>query len=525
MEVMPGLMERRLACLAGLVACALAAWLGPADPARAAEYTINACQADRVNYSTQAFEDFATRGMMWKRACDPEGPGLRGLVTSNVVRPGRVARGARSYFLLRAPEGTRFGRFTWSGHARRRDCRYALQLWASRPDGPAVPIKNVRANRGCPRRGYAQAAGWPRARRYDITGATSIVQRVICVGAEGEPHCSSRGLNFIRTFKAQATVIDVSPPAVNIVQDNPFTRGEWVGGVQSVGYNAVDNVGVRLARAVIGGFPREEHPRPCNYALRVPCTNDPGAIEINTRRLEEGSQTLAVEARDAADNAGASGSVTVRVDNTAPGAVAVALEGGEAWRNHNDFDIAWDNPDEGDRAPIAAAHYRLCRSDGTDCSVGSQAGASVKRLTDLAVPGLGEWQLRIWREDAATNQEPANASVPVLLRYDPEAPQLAFEHPPAGDPTLMSVQVTDRVSGLAGGQIELSREGSGTWQVLPTTQEGTRLVTRIDDSQLPPGNYRLRATLTTKQGTKTAPPCDSTDSRWRSRFRCESRRP
>ena len=144
---------------AALVALSLALALGPGTPAAANEYTINACQADRTNYSTQTFEDFATRGMMWKRACDPEGPGLRGLVTSNVVRSGRVARGARSYFVMSAPDGTRFARLSWSGQARRRDCRYALQLWASRPDGAPVAIKHVRANKRCPRPKHAQAAG------------------------------------------------------------------------------------------------------------------------------------------------------------------------------------------------------------------------------------------------------------------------------------------------------------------------------------------------------------------------------
>jgi hypothetical protein len=54
--------------------------------------------------------------------------------------------------------------------------------------------------------------------------------------------------------------------------------------------------------------------------------------------------------------------------------------------------------------------------------------------------------------------------------------------------------VTDRVSGLASGQIELSREGSGLWQGLATRQEGSRLLARIDDAALPPGTYLLRAT-------------------------------
>ena len=47
-----------------LAAFTLVVALGAATPAAANEYTINACQADRTNYSTQAFEDFATRGMM-----------------------------------------------------------------------------------------------------------------------------------------------------------------------------------------------------------------------------------------------------------------------------------------------------------------------------------------------------------------------------------------------------------------------------------------------------------------------------
>src|SRR5918999_2455373 len=45
-------------------AIALVAALVATTPASAGEYTINACGADRTNYSTQAFEDFATRGML-----------------------------------------------------------------------------------------------------------------------------------------------------------------------------------------------------------------------------------------------------------------------------------------------------------------------------------------------------------------------------------------------------------------------------------------------------------------------------
>ena len=186
--------------------------------------------------------------------------------------------------------------------------------------------------------------------------------------------------------------------------------------------------------------------------------------------------------------------MTVRIDNTAPGAVQVAVEGGEGWRNQNNFDLTWTNPGEGDRAPIVAAHYRLCRAGGAECATRTSSAPGIARIADIAVPGPGEWQARVWREDAAANHQPENASVPVTMRFDPEPPQLGFEPPSAGDPTLVSVAVTDNVSGLAGGQIEVSRQGSGSWQALATVRNGSRLVARIDDARLPPGAYLLRAT-------------------------------
>src|SRR4051795_5957745 len=102
------------ACLAMLMA------LG-AGRATAGEFAVANCQADPLNFSTRAFDDFATRGMKIRRACDPEGPGLRGLITSNVVRSGRVQRGAVAMATISAPPGTEFRTFRWAGTARRRD--------------------------------------------------------------------------------------------------------------------------------------------------------------------------------------------------------------------------------------------------------------------------------------------------------------------------------------------------------------------------------------------------------------------
>lgn len=479
----------------GLTAAAvsLVVLAGSSTPAAAGEYPINVCQSDRFNFSTQAIDTFATRGMKWARKCNPVGPGLRGLITGNVVRGGRVARGAQSRYVLEAPPGTRFVRFRWSGKLRRRDCRYALQLYADRPDGPPIAIKNVRAGRRCPKPGRAQASGLPRAHTYDITGATRIVQRAVCVGGGRKRFCSARGVNHIRTFQAQAVVSDTSGPWVGIVQDNAFTQGAWVSRAQTVSYTVSDNVGVKLAQAVAAGGAKFDHPRSCDYARRIPCTNDPGQIRVDTMNMSEGTQSLQVIGVDTADNWNASPAITVRVDNTPPGAVAVSIEGGDRWRSANDFDAVWQNPDEGDRAPIVGAQWRVCRAEGDQCSNGSQQGTGIARLADLSVPAPGEWELRMWRTDAAGNSQPANASPPVTLRYDPEPPKLSFEPSPADDPTKVLVGVSERVSAIAGGTIELSRDGSGTWQTLATQLEGPRLAARIDDAHLPPGRYLLRA--------------------------------
>ena len=203
-----------------------------AGAASAGQFTVASCQADRAGFSTTAFNDFATRGMTIKRACNPEGPGIRGLVTANATRRGRVPRGSVALVAISAPAGTRFTTFRWAGSARRTDCRYSLQLYAAGPDIKPVPIKNVRANRRCPRPARAQAAGY-RSRRFDVTGATRIVQRVICVGGNGRRSCSARRANYIRTYQAEAGVLDEQLPAAAISPNAPLTTGAWVAGSQA----------------------------------------------------------------------------------------------------------------------------------------------------------------------------------------------------------------------------------------------------------------------------------------------------
>jgi hypothetical protein len=492
-----------VAFVAGLIA------LAP-DRALAGEFSVGSCKADQLNYSTQAFDDFATRGMKIRRACDPEGPGLRGLITANVSRGGRVPRGAVALLTMTAPAGTRFTQLRWGGDVKRQDCRYSLQLWAEAPDIKAIPMKNVRANRHCPPPRRTQSAGYP-VSTFDISGATRIVQRVICQGDRKRPSCSARGSNYILTEEAEVTVVDVSAPTATVLGDTPLARGEWVRGIQPLNYDAGDNVGVRSADSIASGTSGGTHARQCafgvpdrTFAAPVPCPNGPGTITVDTTAFPDGAQPLSVRAHDTAGNIADSVAVTARVDNTPPDRVDVAVESGDAWRNRNEFAISWLNPAEVDRAPIAAATYRLCSAaDGTSCTPGEQVGADIAGF-GLTVPGPGEWTLSLWRRDAAGNQTEKAASVPVRLRYDPEPPTLGFEAPSATDPTLVTVSVTDRVSGLAGGAIEISPSGSGTWQALPTETSGSRLVARLDDAALAAGSYQLRARATDQAGNEAS---------------------
>ncbi|HEY3018899.1 MAG TPA: hypothetical protein VGJ32_01840, partial [Solirubrobacteraceae bacterium] len=84
-----------------------------------------------------------------------------------------------------------------------------------------------------------------------------------------------------------------------------------------------------------------------------------------------------------------------------------------AWRQANAFDVTWRNPDQGVAAPIAKVHYRLCGDGG--CQAEQVVGAG-EALRGLSVPGVGDWTLGVWLEDAAGNVDAAKAAA-VHLRY------------------------------------------------------------------------------------------------------------
>jgi hypothetical protein len=496
-------MVRRRLLLVLLALAGVASAAGPPS-AHAGNYQIRSCFSDRA-FRTGAFASSATKGMRIRRACSQRWQSMRGLYAGNVVRNGTVARNSGATLVLTAPPGTQFVSLAWSGGTRRTDCRYDIDIYARGPAGKRS-LRRAVPGRDCPPKGRAQLStqGKPRAGSGDrpsgIRGMNQIVLRTVCRSQPGE-RCSTRRANYAGIKVSEATVEDVTKPSVRITGGD-LVSGAWVSGPRSLTYEAADNVGISSGFLSIGGVTGTAKARVCDAAFPVPCPSGPDELRQNTARYSEGTQQISANAIDAAGNVGTSTPALARIDNTPPLAVPTTADGGENWRSTNAFGVNWINPAEGDRAPIDAATYRLCRAGGNCEDAKTQAGENLSQLAGLEVPAPGEWTLRMWRRDQAGNSTEASASSPVIFRYDPEAPKVAFDPLAVGDPTLVTAPVSDPLSGVIAGQVEISREGSGSWQGLPTKLTGDRLQARIDDATMPAGRYLLRASADDRAGNR-----------------------
>ncbi len=252
---------------------------------------------------------------------------------------------------------------------------------------------------------------------------------------------------------------------------------------------------------MVGGSQVRKQVLSCNNALVQACPGGPAFdVSVSTAKVGDGVVEVRAGADDRADNSAWSAPVVAYVDNTAPQKVRLGVEGGEGWRRSNGFAVVWENLAEGRQgAPITGATYSLCRGDGGCQGNGDVPGDGVSRA-GVSVPGGGEWLLKLWRRDAAGNTDPNLASDPVRLRFDPEAPTLAIQPQTLSDPTAVAATVSDPLSGVTGGSIEIARAGTGTWHALATRLSGGRLRTRLDDTGLPAGRYVLRAVASDRAG-------------------------
>ncbi len=483
----------RLTLAAALVLLLAAPAASSAQQAGPGYYRVESCRANDPRGA--GFGDFATRDMVIKRGCTPYGKGVRGLVVAvkhSGKQGARVKRGSVARLIMAAPAGTVITKAAWSGAAVRSDCGYDMNVYAENTGARRTwPLFDTGDK--CPPKGRAQASGDRREVENNMA-ANRVVLRIICKDST----CSRRGKDYLRTSSLAAGIVDVQDPTVAITS---APQG-WTNGTQTIGYSANDNTGLKNVSAP-GAAGNDADSFGCVLITTTPCprqVND--SLKINTNGLGEGTQQVALTASDVGGRGGASAAVPVHVDFSPPGRVDTAVAGGEGWRSAAPFQVGWTNPAEPDRAPIVAARYQLCPvGDSTGCTTERVAGDGIAATT-IQPPKPGAWTVRTWREDAAGNQSDTLGSTPVTLRWDPTPPDVAFQPSQPNDPTQIAVRAVDGVSGVASGAIEISREGSGSWQQVPANQNGDQLVGRIDDSKLPAGRYQLRARATDQAGNE-----------------------
>lgn len=255
-------------------------------------------------------------------------------------------------------------------------------------------------------------------------GANLLSFGVLCV-AVAPVTCSNGGTLHKAVavlYGATVTLSDPSLPTLSNVGGSALAGG-YLRSAQSVTYDASDNTGIRTGRLYVDGSVRASTTYACDFTYAVPCSDKSGAeLSLDTRSLGDGPHTVQVAAGDPAGNEAKSAPWTVLVDNTAPASAQnLVVGGGTGWRRENSFSVSWANGTDAG-SPPAVAHYKVCASDGSGCQPEQQAvGDNIARIDGISVPSEGEWELRVWLEDAAGNLDPANAARATLRYGNPPA--------------------------------------------------------------------------------------------------------
>lgn len=467
------------------VAMALLVLLGSLvvpPPALAGTYHVLACDAAprAANNSWRATE---SRRMTADTRCPSRGSAHRGIVVRNLVGAGTVVHRAGAAMTFRAPPGTTLRRIEarWAG--RRVGREWSVGLMGA----------GGRILAGC-RAGGATTCrlGGQLAKR--LSGRTLVQLAARCAVRAG---CSTAPLrrsgDRVRARVAmQAVAVEVADPTLPSLAgtSGDLFAGGWVRGTREVVLRATDNVGLRRTLLEVDGVQRAARNRRCDYTQRVPCRRAAvGSYTLDTRGLADGRHVAALAAIDAAGNVRRL-ERHVLVDNHAPARVedVRVLGGSRQVRSTNSFDLRW-TPPSGQAAPIVRAHYRLCRVGSNVCVAGMRWGQS--GIDDLAVPARGDWSFRVWLEDAAGNQEHANASRPITLRFDDRLPTQLTAGIRTGGGTARHVTVAHRARPTVAGRL-VDAKGAAT------KGAGIAVLARVDGQ---PRFRRIGTVVTNRYGS------------------------
>ncbi|HKP90707.1 MAG TPA: hypothetical protein VJT75_12135, partial [Thermoleophilaceae bacterium] len=412
--------RRSIAVVAAGVA---ALGVGP-GAARAGTYDVVACDAAPRGANNSWVGTASTPRMAVPNACPTNRDPLDGIGAMARVEVGPAATFAAATQAFDAPAGAKIVSLSTQFSMQRKSYQWQVGLFA---DGKMLM--------GCKTQDVANPCLYSTAfpgitKTFTFApGVGRVYAQTLCGDAGGCPTGPRNIAGFperagVRLYSATVRVRDDSLPAIWDSGTGELTKGGWQRGTRSVGYAALDNVGIRTTRFLVDGSQRDDLATACDFTRRVPCPNLPSPrYTLETQALADGPHQLRVDAVDTAGNVG-SLVRTFLTDNTPPNVPdAVAVDGGQGWRSANGFRVAWANP--AGAAPIAVAHYELCPAAGGACATGERRGEGVDAIADLQVPEPGDYTVRVWLEDAAGNVNPGNRSAPVHLRFDDVAPGLA----------------------------------------------------------------------------------------------------
>lgn len=402
--------------------------------------------------------------------------------------------------------GTRFASWRWTSPPGTAITAVRGTWWHALHDGMEQRLGGVNGGGGF--ESFLSAAGTDTTPREFTKGFPAPVaafeDRLLCARGEAK-WCSLDPSSWSALRALTITVEDPTPPGAWMTAGTLLESG-WRRGSQFVAVSGYDaGAGVRFgetrldgarvglteyscSKASISGEWRGTRMQPCS-------TNVSDFHWISTNGFSDGTHTLVHCAIDFAANSACTPSRMIQIDNNPPAhPKAVSLAGGEDWRRSNDFDLGWTNPDQGPASPIGGAPWRIVGSSGYDTGVKFASGRDRHSLVNLSVPASGRYSLQLWLRDEAGNENPASA-VTVPLRLDDQRPEVRFSTEAAE--TQVKAEVSDPLSGPAGGQILYREVDADAWIELPTKllpgdrPELSHLVAPMPDLDF--GTYVFRA--------------------------------
>lgn len=464
--------------LGGVVA--VVAWVAWAGSAVAGTYTVVSCDAALPSYSSVAWQPQSGSVNTYKLCPSTTGaePNPRGMVTRAVGET--FAMGAYSRLWFFAPAGTTIARLDWAGRMARNNPSWAMEIRAQ----GAVDQRLIgyRARPGAT--SYTSSLERTTVASHAApAGTTRLLQNVQC----GARECDS-GATF-HTYHAAVVLNDHSPPAVSI---GGIGDGEWVSGRRTISYSASDNIGIKRAQLYVDRRGQGEGTDfACDYTTPIPCANRGGSFELDSTEFSDGRQLVQVQVHDGSNTPATAGR-TIRIDNTPPAQVRPAVAGGDRWRQVDGFSVGWPSvADAG--SPLVGGRWELCKPGRIECRSGSFSDDDPTGFENVSLGADGAYELRVALRDQAGNEALLRDAQPVTLRLDRQPPELAIDPYDPTAPMRATASAADGLSGVASGQIEMQRQGTGRWRELPTTVEEGRLVAQIDDERYTDGSYQLRA--------------------------------